>query len=99
MNGVPAWWRSHPAWAAALVIALIALAASASGLWNGFAYDDLFMIRDNPSVKTLRDPLAYFGESYWGPARGIRRPTAPSPSGSGRCSGRRAPGAPSYSTR
>lgn len=70
MNGVPAWWRSHPAWAAALVIALIALAASASGLWNGFAYDDLFMIRDNPSVQTLRDPLAYFGESYWGPARG-----------------------------
>lgn len=70
MNGVPAWWRAHPAWAAVLVIALIALAASASGLWNGFAYDDLFMIRDNPSVKTLRDPLAYFGESYWGPTRG-----------------------------
>lgn len=70
MNGVPAWWRSHPAWAAALVVAVIALAASASGLWNGFAYDDIFMIRDNPSVKPLRGPLAYFGESYWGPISG-----------------------------
>lgn len=70
MTGAPAWWRSHPAWTAALVVAVIALAASASGLWNGFAYDDVFMIRDNPSVKTLRGPLAYFGESYWGPTRG-----------------------------
>lgn len=70
MNGVPAWWRAHPAWAAALVVGAVALAASASGLWNGFAYDDLFMIRDNPSVRTLMDPLAYFRESYWGPTRG-----------------------------
>ena len=70
MNGVPAWWRSHPAWAAALIVGAIALAASASGLWNGFAYDDVFMIRDNPSVTALKSPLAYFGESYWGPSRG-----------------------------
>lgn len=70
MNAVPAWWRAHPARAAALFVALVAFAASATGLWNGFAYDDLFMIRDNPSVKTLRGPLAYFGESYWGPTRG-----------------------------
>ncbi len=69
-DATPRWWDRHPAWAAALLVALVALASSATGLGNGFAYDDIFIVRDNPAVNTLRGPLAYFQESYWGPARG-----------------------------
>lgn len=67
---VPAWWEEHPFWAAALLVALVAIAASITGLWNGFAYDDQLVIRENPLVRTLHSPLRYFGESYWGPVAG-----------------------------
>ena len=67
---VPAWWRSHEArWAVVAVVA-IAVLASVTGLWNGFAYDDVLLIPENRAVHPLRGPLAYFQESYWGPITG-----------------------------
>lgn len=64
---IPAWWEEHPLHVGALVVAIVAIAASFTGLWNGFAYDDMILIPENPVVTTLRAPLAYFKESYWGP--------------------------------
>lgn len=63
----PAWWEEHPLWLAATLVALVAVAASFTGLWNGFAYDDQLVIRENPMVRTLHAPQRYFLESYWGP--------------------------------
>lgn len=63
-------WREHSALASALLVIVAVLAASATGLDNGFAYDDLVLIADNARVQTLRWPWEYFAESYWGPARG-----------------------------
>ncbi len=61
-----------------LLVVIAAVLASAAGLDNGFAYDDLVVIADNASVHALRWPWEYFGESYWGPARGddLYRPLA-----------------------
>lgn len=61
-----------------LLVVMAAVLASAAGLDNGFAYDDLVVIADNASVHALRAPWAYFSESYWGPARGddLYRPLA-----------------------
>ena len=67
---VPAWWTAHRFRWGAIGVALVAVAASASGLWNGFAYDDIVAIVDNPAVHELRPPWEYFRETYWGPARG-----------------------------
>lgn len=55
---------------AAIVVILAAVAASAAGLDNGFAYDDLLVIADNARVHELQWPWVYFSESYWGLARG-----------------------------
>ncbi len=79
VSHTPAWWEEHPLWMAALLVALVAVAASFTGLWNGFAYDDNLLIRENPRVRTLVSPLVYFTESYWGPAAGsasLYRPVA-----------------------
>ncbi len=64
---VPAWWDQHPLRLAVLAVAVVAIAASFTGLWNGFAYDDVLLIKENPAVRFLRGPLAFFKESYWGP--------------------------------
>ena len=56
---VPAWWDRHPLRLAVLAVAVIAIAASFTGLWNGFAYDDVLMIPENPAVRFLRAPLAF----------------------------------------
>jgi hypothetical protein len=64
---VPAWWDEHPLRLAVLAVVLVAIAASFTGLWNGFAYDDVLLIKENPAVRFLRGPLAFFQESYWGP--------------------------------
>lgn len=63
---------------AMIVVILAAVVSSAAGLDNGFAYDDLVVIADNARVHDLRWPWEYFGESYWGPARGddLYRPLA-----------------------
>jgi protein O-mannosyl-transferase len=62
-------WREHPALGGALVVAAVLL-ASAAGLDNGFAYDDLVVIADNKRVSALQAPWTYFAQSYWGPFRG-----------------------------
>jgi Flp pilus assembly protein TadD len=43
----------------------LALAASASSLANGFVYDDLWVIRDNPNVHTLRHPVSLLSTPLW----------------------------------
>lgn len=53
-----------------LVVAVAAVAASASSLSNGFAFDDVAIIVENPRVTTLRPLHQYFAESYWPPAAG-----------------------------
>lgn len=63
-------WEARPAlWSGAAVL-LVALLASASGLGNGFAYDDIPVIVENPMVQELHSLWAYLTDSYWGPARG-----------------------------
>ncbi len=57
------------AWGIALVVAA-ALGSSVSGLTNGFAYDDIPILVENPMVGALHSPAEYLGDSYWGPSRG-----------------------------
>jgi hypothetical protein len=57
------------AWSVGLVV-LVALAGSVSGLGNGFAYDDIPIILENPMVGSLHAPWEYLSDSYWGPSRG-----------------------------
>ncbi|MEK6611341.1 MAG: tetratricopeptide repeat protein [Gemmatimonadota bacterium] len=55
-----------PRWGAfALVIALLAIAASATSLGNGFTYDDRWIIAENGRVHSIRALWHYFTESYW----------------------------------
>ena len=57
---------ADPRWGMlALVIALLALAASATSLRNGFTYDDRWIIADNDRVHSVRALWRYFEESYW----------------------------------
>lgn len=63
------WERDH-ARLGLLLVFLVALASSASGLENLFAYDDIPIIVENPMVKALHTPWEYFTTSYWGPSRG-----------------------------
>jgi hypothetical protein len=50
-----------------LVLAL-ALASSVTSLWNGFAYDDMWIIVTNERVHSLANWWRFFGQSYWPPA-------------------------------
>lgn len=59
--------RRH--WLALSVFGL-ALAASLSGLHNGFAYDDQAIIAGNPNVQSLAGLLHRFVEPYWPTDRG-----------------------------
>ena len=66
----PASYRAaplaDPRWGlAAFLIALLALAASATSLRNGFTYDDRWIIAENDRVHHLRALWHYFEESYW----------------------------------
>lgn len=54
----------------ALSIAALALLASATGLGNGFAYDDKWIIADNTRAHSLRHFWRFFGETYWPTTRG-----------------------------
>lgn len=55
-----------PRWGAlALAVALLALAASATSLRNGFTYDDRWIILENGRVHEWRALWRYFEESYW----------------------------------
>lgn len=54
---------------AALVV-LFVLASSLTGLTNGFAYDDRWIVVENARVHALRAPWRLFAETYWPNARG-----------------------------
>lgn len=57
---------ADPRWGVlALAVALLALAASATSLRNGFTYDDRWIIVENGRVHELRALWRYFEESYW----------------------------------
>ncbi|HEY3288104.1 MAG TPA: tetratricopeptide repeat protein [Gemmatimonadaceae bacterium] len=49
----------------ALLVAVLALAAAATSLRNGFTYDDRWIIAENGRVHALRPLWRYFEESYW----------------------------------
>jgi uncharacterized protein (TIGR02996 family) len=55
------WGRAPAAWA----LGLLAVIVAAPGLANGFAFDDLPIVRDNPRVHSLASPWSYLTESYW----------------------------------
>ena len=63
------WERDHLRSSVVLVL-LVALASSVTGLGNLFAYDDIPIVVENPMVTSLHAPSAYLADSYWGPARG-----------------------------
>ncbi|HUX32882.1 MAG TPA: hypothetical protein VMV51_03350 [Gemmatimonadaceae bacterium] len=52
-------------WMLATSIALLALAASATGLPNRFAYDDVYVIQKDARVHSLAHWWQLFGQSYW----------------------------------
>ena len=49
----------------AMLIALLAVAAAATSLRNGFTYDDRWIIAENGRVHDVRALWRYFEESYW----------------------------------
>jgi hypothetical protein len=53
-----------------LLITALALSASASGLANGFAYDDRPIIRDNDRIHDLSNAAHVFAQTYWPPKSG-----------------------------
>ncbi len=67
--------RSH----ALLAVAIAAFAVYANSLWNGFAYDDVFIIMHNDRVHQLRDMAKIWLTPYWptfGSELGLYRPFA-----------------------
>jgi len=59
----PSLRPNRPVLTAALV--LLALWASVSSLRNGFAYDDVLIVRDNPQVHALSQWAFDFVQGYW----------------------------------
>jgi len=53
-----------------IAIALLSVAASITGVLNGFALDDVFVIVRNPSLHSLASAWRVFGETYWPAAQG-----------------------------
>ena len=52
-------------WWLALGIAVLAIAASFNGIWNDFAYDDLFIVVSNDVVHDLKRSWGLFFLPYW----------------------------------
>ena len=48
-----------------IALVLIVLAASGTSLGNGFAYDDLLIVRDNQQIHSLGDMAFDFVQGYW----------------------------------
>lgn len=53
-----------------VLVAALALAASAMSLGNGFALDDVPIILQNPRVHSLADAWQLLGQTYWPPDYG-----------------------------
>ncbi len=62
----PAWHG----WAAAALVVALALLSSWSGLRNGFAYDDRWIISETPQVHSLARWWHLFAVGYWPPQYG-----------------------------
>ena len=62
--------RVRSSWQALAAVALLALAASASSLGNGFALDDVHIIAANDRVHRLDEWWRLFGQTYWPPEHG-----------------------------
>jgi tetratricopeptide (TPR) repeat protein len=65
--------RSH----AILAVVIAALVVYANSLWNGFAYDDVYIIQQNARVHQLRDLSGIWLTPYWpsfGAQLGLYRP-------------------------
>lgn len=60
-------WLARWGWTIPLVLAI---AASASSLANGFAFDDTAIIRGNARVHSLAGWWRLFGQTYWPPELG-----------------------------
>lgn len=58
-----AGWRQHAV--PAILLGLLVLLSTGATLRNGFVYDDVFIVRENPSVQRLLEPWQYFSQSYW----------------------------------
>jgi tetratricopeptide (TPR) repeat protein len=52
-----------------LVVALVALASSVTGLGNHFAYDDVQAVLRNERVHSLAEPWRFFTQTYWPPGK------------------------------
>ena len=63
-------WERDQVRVSVLLVLVVALASSATGLGNLFTYDDVPVIVENPMVTGLHTPWAYLTDSYWGPSRG-----------------------------
>ena len=59
--------RLDPQHLAIPLLVVLALAASASSLGNGFAYDDTWIISSNTRIHSLAEWWRFFGQSYWPP--------------------------------
>lgn len=55
---------------AVLIVVVLAVAASASGILNGFAFDDVQIIQTNARVHSLGGIWHLFGQTYWPPEEG-----------------------------
>jgi Flp pilus assembly protein TadD len=67
--------RPRPVWP--LLVALIAGLVYLNSLSNGFALDDLPLVRDNPEIRSPARLTAHFLQPYWpqgGEASGLYRP-------------------------
>jgi hypothetical protein len=62
----------RPWWLLALVVAVLALAASASSILNGYAYDDVGLILTSNRMHSMRGWFGEFARSYWPSADGYR---------------------------
>jgi hypothetical protein len=56
--------------AASLIVGVLALAASVTSLFNGFALDDVPIIARNEAVHSLSNIGALFSQTYWPPEYG-----------------------------
>src|SRR5688500_3810486 len=62
--------RLRPDVIAVISIVLLAIAASATGITNGFAFDDVYIIEKNKAIQSLARWWELAVGSYWPPERG-----------------------------